>query len=218
MQAIVLLDYLGTGAFAVSGALKGVRKEMDLFGVAVLATVTAIGGGTLRDSLLKIPLFWLSEPTYVSLAVGAGVVVFALYQWVQKTHRALLVFDAIGLGVFTAIGAMKAWAAGTGLVGVVTMACLTGVGGGMIRDVLAGDVPAVLREEVYASATLAGALLFWVVMRAGGGQEAAVWLATALTIALRLASMVFGWRLPRRALAQRGPGKEAEARSAPRGL
>jgi len=218
MQAIVVLDYLGTGAFAVSGALKGVRKEMDLFGVAVLAMVTAIGGGTLRDGLLKAPLFWLEDPTYVPLAVAAGVVVFVLYQWVQRTHRALLVFDAIGLGVFTAIGAMKAWAAGTGLVGVVTMACLTGVGGGMVRDVLAGDVPAVLREEVYASATLAGALLFWVVMRAGGGQEAAVWLATALTIALRLASMALRWRLPRRTFREDEPANAVEAGSAPRGM
>ncbi len=198
MQAIQFLDYLGTGAFAVSGALKGVRKEMDIFGVAVLATVTAIGGGTLRDALLKMPVFWLHNPVYVPLAVAAALAVFALYRWVQRTYRALLVFDAIGLGVFTAIGAVKAWEAGTGLVGVVTMACLTGVGGGVVRDVLAGDVPAVLREEVYASAALAGALLFWVLLQAQAGQEGALWAATILTIAIRLASMAFRWHLPRR--------------------
>jgi len=204
MEAIEFLDYLGTGAFAVSGALKGVRKEMDIFGVAVLATVTAIGGGTLRDALLKIPVFWLHNPVYVPLAVAAAVVVFVLYRWVQRTYRALLVFDAIGLGVFTAIGAVKAWDAGTGLVGVVTMACLTGVGGGVVRDVLAGDVPAVLREEVYASATLAGALLFWGLTRAQAGQGTAVWAAAILTIAIRLASMAFRWHLPRRSAQEVG--------------
>lgn len=109
MTTLQTLDYVGTFAFAVSGALKGVRKEMDIFGVAVLATVTAIGGGTIRDTLLKADLFWLDDPFYVPLAVVAAIVVFVLYRWVQKTYRALLVFDAIGLGVFTAIGATKAW-------------------------------------------------------------------------------------------------------------
>ena len=198
MTTIQFLDYLGTAAFAVSGALKGVRKEMDVFGVAVLATVTAIGGGTIRDTLLGEKVFWLANPVYVSLAVAAAIGVFVLYQWVQRTHRALLIFDAIGLGVFTAIGAVKAWDAGTGLVGVVTMACLTGVGGGVIRDVLAGDVPAVLREEVYASASIAGAFAFWLLMSGGAGRPIAIWTAAALTLLIRLASIALKWHLPRR--------------------
>ena len=205
MQTIQFLDYLGTAAFAVSGALKGVRKGMDIFGVAVLATVTAIGGGTIRDTLLKTDIFWLHDPVYVPLAVAAAIGVFVLYQWVKKTHRALLIFDAIGLGVFTAIGAVKAWDAGTGLVGVVTMACLTGVGGGIIRDVLARDVPAVLREEVYASATMAGAFLFYVLMRIEAGQGVAVWGAAAITLVIRLASIVLRWHLPRRVVDQNEP-------------
>ncbi|HUT32173.1 MAG TPA: trimeric intracellular cation channel family protein [Planctomycetota bacterium] len=205
MTTIQFLDYLGTLAFAVSGALKGVRKEMDVFGVAVLATVTAIGGGTIRDTLLGEKVFWLHNSVYVPLAVVAAIAVFVLYRWVQKTHRELLIFDAIGLGVFTAIGAVKAWDAGTGLVGVVTMGCLTGVGGGIIRDVLAGDVPAVLREEVYASATIAGAFLFWVLMRAETGPGVAVWAAAALTLLIRLASIALRWRLPRRVVDEREP-------------
>ena len=205
MSTIQFLDYLGTFAFAVSGALKGVRKGMDIFGVAVLATVTAIGGGTIRDTLLKTDIFWLHDPVYVPLAVAAAIAVFVLYGWVQRTNRALLVFDAIGLGVFTAIGAVKAWDAGTGLVGVVTMACLTGVGGGVLRDVLAGDVPAVLREEVYASATLAGAFLFWVLMRADAGQSVAVWAAACLTLIVRLASIMLRWHLPRRLVDEHEP-------------
>jgi len=202
---IEILDYVGTAAFAVSGALKGVRKEMDVFGVAVLATVTAIGGGTIRDTLLKADVFWLHDPIYVPLAVGAAIVVFVLYHWVRRGRWELLVADAIGLGVFTAIGATKAWQADAGIVGVVTMACLTGVGGGVIRDVLAGDVPAVLREEVYASAALAGAFLFWVLMRAEAGQGMAVWAAAILTILIRLASIILRWHLPRRMVDEREP-------------
>ncbi len=205
MTTIQFLDYLGTAAFAVSGALKGVRKEMDVFGVAVLATVTAIGGGTIRDTLLKADVFWLQDPVYVPLAVGAAIMVFVLYRLVQKTNRALLVFDAIGLGVFTAIGATKAWQADAGIVGVVTMACLTGVGGGVLRDVLAGDVPAVLREEVYASATIGGALFFWLLMTARVGHPVALWAAALLTLAIRLASIALRWRLPRRVVDEHEP-------------
>lgn len=205
MLTIQFLDYLGTAAFAVSGALKGVRKEMDIFGVTVLATVTAIGGGTIRDALLGNRIFWFHDPTYVPLAAATAVAVFALYRLVQKTVKELLIFDAIGLGVFTAIGAVKAWDAGTGLVGVVTMACLTGVGGGVIRDVLAGEVPAVLREEVYASAAIVGAFAFWGLMRLEAGLAAAMWVAAALTIAIRIASIALRWALPRRTFHSEGP-------------
>ncbi len=205
MTTLQLLDYIGTFAFAVSGALKGVRKEMDVFGVAVLATVTAIGGGTIRDTLLKADVFWLRDPVYVPLAVAAALGVFVLYHWVQRGRWELLVADAIGLGVFTAIGATKAWEASAGIVGVVTMACLTGVGGGVIRDVLAGDVPAVLREEVYASAAIAGAFLFWLLMTTQVGQPVALWAAALLTLAIRLASIALRWKLPRRIVDENAP-------------
>jgi len=198
MWVILVLDYLGTAAFAVSGALKGVRKGMDVFGVAVLATVTAIGGGTIRDALLAKGIFWLRDPVYVPLSVAVALAVFALYRVVQRTERGLLLFDAVGLGVFTAIGAMKAWQADTGAVGVVTMGCLTGVGGGMLRDVLARDVPVVLREEIYASASLAGALAFWALMKLHASEAAAICVAAALTITIRILSIALRWHLPRR--------------------
>lgn len=197
-MALLILDYLGTIAFAISGALKGVRREMDIFGVIVLAAVTAIGGGTLRDVLLDLPVFWLADRTYILLALVAAVGVFLLYRLVKRSERGLLVFDAIGLGIFTAIGALRAHQADMGTVAVVTMACLTGVGGGMIRDVLARDVPVVLREEIYASASLAGALLFSGSVALGLSAETAIWPAAALTVILRLISIYCDWHLPRR--------------------
>jgi len=200
MLFLMLLDCLGTVAFAVSGALKGVRKNMDIFGVAVLALVTAIGGGTLRDSLLHKPIFWLQDPTYVVLSLGFAVLVFVLYPMFAQTEKALLVFDAVGLGGFTAIGAVKAMDAGTGAVGIITMAVLTGVGGGMIRDILARDVPVVLREEIYASACIVGAVLFWGMVQIGAGQTAAACVAAGVTIVIRLLSILLGWRLPRKSI------------------
>lgn len=194
---LLLFDYIGTLAFAVSGALKGVRSGMDVFGVAVLATVTAIGGGTIRDALLDLPIFWLRNSTYVLISLAAALAVFLLFRLVERTERVLLVFDAVGLGVFTAIGAMKAADAHLTIVGVVTMGLLTGIGGGVIRDVLSREVPVVLREEVYASASIAGGLVYALLTRAEVIETVAVGTAIAVTITIRLMSIWFGWHLPR---------------------
>ncbi len=195
---LLLLDYLGTMAFAVSGALKGVRKGMDIFGVVVLATVTAIGGGTIRDALLDAPIFWLADSTYILLAVVMAIAVFIFFRLARKTERVLLVFDAIGLGVFTGIGAMRAADGGLGFLGIITMGLLTGIGGGVLRDVLAGDVPIVLREEIYASASIAGGVAFAVIVRAEMPDAAALSVAVGLTILIRLLSIFLKWHLPSR--------------------
>jgi len=194
---LLLFDYIGTLAFAVSGALKGVRSGMDVFGVAVLATVTAIGGGTIRDALLDLPIFWLRNSTYVLISLAGALAVFLLFRLVERTERVLLVFDAVGLGVFTAIGAMKAADAHLTIVGVVTMGLLTGIGGGVIRDLLSREVPVVLREEVYASASIAGGLVYALLTRVEVIQTVAVGAAIAVTIVIRLMSIWFGWHLPR---------------------
>lgn len=195
---LLLLDYLGTMAFAVSGALKGVRNGMDIFGVVVLAVVTAIGGGTIRDALLDAPIFWLTDSTYILLSLLMAIAVFMLFRLAQRTERILLVFDAIGLGVFTGIGAMRAADAGLGFLGIITMGLLTGIGGGLLRDVLAGKVPIVLREEVYASASIAGGLVFAGMLRAGLPEAAALSVAVGLTILIRLLSIFLQWHLPSR--------------------
>lgn len=195
---LLILDYLGTFAFAVSGALKGVRKGMDLFGVIVLALVTAIGGGTLRDALLDQRPFWLGDQAYVLISLVAAGAVFVLFRLFARTERALLLFDAVGLGVFTAIGAMKAQAADAGGLGMVTMAVTTGVGGGMMRDVLARDIPVVLREEIYASASIAGALVLWGFLALGLPETVAICAGTVLTVLIRILSILLKWKLPRR--------------------
>jgi len=192
------LDYLGTFAFGLSGAMVAVRKKMDIFGVVVLATVTAIGGGTVRDLLLaRAPNFWIEDPTYLLMALGAGLIAFLAYHAVQRGASALIVFDAIGLGVFTVIGAWLAMEAELCGVATVVLATLTGVGGGIMRDVLAREVPIVLREEVYASASIVAATVFWFGMKGGMSAEMAAPMAAALVIAIRLVSRKFHWHLPR---------------------
>lgn len=197
MLTLLLFDYLGTFAFAVSGALKAVRKGMDLFGLLVLAVVTAIGGGTIRDALLGLRPFWLQDPTYLLLSVLAVGAVFALYRQISRHEQVLMWFDAVGLGTFTVIGAAKALDHGAGLPGAIIFACLTGVGGGMIRDVLAGDVPVVLRREVYASASILGALLYWTGREAGLAAPVLVPIVVVAVTAIRLLCLHFGIGLPK---------------------
>jgi uncharacterized membrane protein YeiH len=194
---LLLLDYLGTFAFAVSGALKGVRKGMDLFGLIVLAVVTAIGGGTLRDVMLEMRPFWLEDANYLLLSLVAVALVVGFYRRVVGGEKVLLWFDAVGLGTFTVIGADKAMSHEVGLAGTVVMACLTGCGGGMIRDVLAADIPVVLQREVYASAGIAGGLLYWLLVTGDISKAIAVPVVMGFVTLLRLLSLHYGFGLPR---------------------
>lgn len=191
-----VLQYIGTVAFAITGALKGVRRDMDLWGVMVLATAVAVGGGTARDALLQVRPFWVEDPNYVLIAVLTAVVVFMAFRVIERTERLVLIFDAVGLGLFTAVAADKAEVAGTGLVGVLMLSCMTAVGGGILRDMLAGDVPVVLKEEVYASASLAGALLFWGLCQWEVERQACIAATAALTLVIRLLAMAFHWQFP----------------------
>lgn len=197
MLLLTLLDYLGTFAFAVSGALKAARRGMDLFGLTVLAVVTAIGGGTIRDVMLGHQPFWFRDANYILLSLLAVIIVFAMYRVVAKGEMVLLWFDAVGLGAFTVIGASRALEAGLGLVGTVVLATLTGIGGGVIRDVLAMDTPVVLRKELYASAAIAGAILYWLMDRYGVPYGVSAPVVMVAVMAIRLVSLYYGVGLPK---------------------
>lgn len=197
MLLLTALDYMGTLAFAISGALKAVRREMDVFGLIVLAVVTAIGGGTIRDVMLGLRPFWFTDANYILLSLVAAFAVFALYRSVSRRESALLWFDAVGLGAFTVIGASKAMLHGLGLVPTVVLACLTGIGGGLIRDVLAADVPVVLRKEVYASASILGAALYWGLAQYAVPGWVNMLVTTVLVTTVRLLSVHYGVALPR---------------------
>ena len=154
------LDLFGTFVFAVTGSLATRRRQLDLFGVVVLGVVTAIGGGTLRDLILRTPkVFWVADTTYLWVAAGGAFATFLVVRRYRLPAKALLVADAIGLAVFTMIGFRSALSHDAPLVVAVVMGVMTGVAGGVIRDVLARRVPLILRKEIYATAALAGAVL-----------------------------------------------------------
>lgn len=193
---LTFLDYLGTFAFAVSGALKAARCKMDLFGLAVLAFVTAIGGGTLRDVMLNQRPFWLKDSHYLLLSLLATLIVAVLYRHVRRFETLLLWFDAFGLGTFTVIGASRAMENGVGLMGTVFFACLTTIGGGILRDMLAGDVPLVLRREVYALAAVIGAVLYWFLRHWPLSAPVAAPVVGVVVTVIRLLAMRYDVSLP----------------------
>ncbi|WP_291431685.1 trimeric intracellular cation channel family protein [Deinococcus sp.] len=159
-----VLDLIGVVAFAMSGALLGVRKRFDLFGVLVLGCVTAVGGGAIRDTLTgQTPPLFLRDETYLWAALAGAALAFAFGERLARFERTLSVFDTAGLALFAASGAISAINFGLGPLGVVFAGMLSGVGGGIIRDLIANEVPEVMyrRDQLYATAAAAGALTVW---------------------------------------------------------
>jgi uncharacterized membrane protein YeiH len=192
-----VLDLLGVAVFAASGALAAGRKGLDLLGVVVVAAVTAIGGGTLRDLLMDRPVFWIADTSYLWVILGAALATVAWSYRFRPPRDSLAVADALGLGLFAVGGAQVAEAAGLAGIVVVLLGTMTGVAGGVIRDVLTNEVPMILRRgELYASAAIAGTALYLLLQDAGMARPAAALLGMGTTVALRTAAIVWGLRLP----------------------
>lgn len=194
---LYILDLFGVAVFAISGALAAGRKSLDLLGVFVIAVVTAIGGGTLRDLLLdRHPIFWLADPTYLVVISIAAVFTIVYVRLRRPPGNSLLVADAFGLAIFTVIGAEIADAAEMPAIIVVLMGTMTGVVGGVLRDVLCAEVPLILRRDIYATAAIAGAVLYVIVQHLGLGLPTATYAGMAAVALLRLLAILRGLRLP----------------------
>jgi uncharacterized membrane protein YeiH len=197
MSFLYALDLIGTFAFAVSGALAGVSKKMDLYGVAVLGMVTAVGGGTLRDMLIgKTPPFIFIDYNYLGLAIIASLLVFYFHRLVQKGQRLLLLMDALGLSTFTVIGISVALEYHIGYPGAVLLGIMTATAGGMVRDLLRREIPLVLTREIYASACLVGGLLFCLLDMAGFYRVATLMIAGVAVFLIRCFAIYKKWQLP----------------------
>jgi uncharacterized membrane protein YeiH len=191
-----LLEYAGVALYAVSGALAAARKNLDLLGVVVIATVTAIGGGTLRDVLLSRHLFWLVQPAYLYVILVAALGTIAYTRRFRPPDRALAIMDALGLALFTIIGAQIAEALEHKGVVVVVMGTLTGVAGGVLRDVLSGEIPLILRKgQIYATAAIAGVLAY-VLLQGVIDRAAAGLIGMGGIAAIRLGAIAWNWTLP----------------------
>ena len=196
---LLSLDLLGTFAFAITGAVKASQRGLDWFGAIALACCTGVCGGVMRDTLLgNTPPLALQKPIYIIVCISAAILVIAAQKTIVSRWRFVMIADAIGLGAFTAIGAMHAEKADAGGLAIVCLAVLTAVGGGMLRDVLAGEIPQVLKSEIYATAALIGGLFFWIFGLCTGEYHAAKVVGTiAITIILRLYAMYAKLKLPK---------------------
>ncbi len=193
---ITLIDFIGTFAFAISGALVATRNRLDLFGVLVLSFAAATAGGIVRDLVLGVMPSSLVDWRYVAVSTLAGLLTFYRNTQVERMLNPVQLFDAAGLGLFAVLGADKALTAGLGPVGAVMLGVLSGVGGGIARDVLVAQVPSVLRRELYAVAALAGALVLVIGRRLDLPPVPVAVVGAGLCFALRWMAIRRGWRLP----------------------
>jgi uncharacterized membrane protein YeiH len=196
---IYILDLFGTMAFAVTGAFKAIESKADIVGIVILATITGVAGGTIRDIVLgKFPPNSIVDPTYVIITVVTGVVLFFLYTKLKKHWNVFLKFDAIGLGVFTVIGATFAYNIfGLNFLAMVLAGMLTAVGGGILRDVFVNQVPIVFVKELYASASFVGVVIFYLILAVGADLYVASIVGIAIVTGLRLVAMKYNWNLPK---------------------
>lgn len=194
---LTILWAIGITAEGVTGALAAGRERMDLFGVTMIAIVTALGGGSLRDVLLgHHPLTWVKDPEYLLLVAGAAIVTVSIAGIMKYFRQLFLVLDGLGLVVFSILGARVALEMGHGVVIAVAAAVITGVAGGMMRDLLCDRIPLVLREELYASISVLAALLFVGLLRLGVAENVAVISTLVAGFVLRMLALRFRWRLP----------------------
>jgi uncharacterized membrane protein YeiH len=195
---LYLLSLIGSAVFAASGALAAGRKQFDLFGVIVIALVTAVGGGTIRDLLLdRHPIFWVHEPIHLIVILATSALTLLYVRLRVPPRNALSTADALGLALFTISGAQVAEAHELPALTIVVMGTITGAAGGILRDVLSGEVPLLLRQtDLYATAAIAGVVVYLGVQGLGLDREPASYLGMAAVAGLRFAAIRWQLRLP----------------------
>lgn len=204
----MILELIGTAAFALTGVLVAVRKKLDVLGVLVLGMTTAVGGGAFRDILLgRVPPVMFTSPIYAGVAAAVSILSFLAFYFfpnrmlplVKKHDPTLNVLDALGLGIFVVVGVRAAINAGHADNAFLSLflGVITGVGGGVLRDMLVGLIPTILVRRIYAIAAAAGAVLYYVLHRLGVSEAVALFSGVGITLVLRLCSQKYHWNLPR---------------------
>lgn len=197
MNLIEIIDLLGTIAFAISGALAAFSKRLDPFGVVIIAFVTAAGGGTLRDILIGVhPVSWMLNMNLVYTILICVVVTVIFRKWLLKLRRTLFLFDTFGIGLYTVVGLEMGMKAGLHPVICITLGCVTAVFGGVIRDILVNEIPVVFRKNIYATACIAGGIIYFLLIRLDFLENWAFIISGLTVIVIRVLAVIFNWQLP----------------------
>lgn len=196
-ELLFYLDIFGIIVFALSGALMAGRYQLDPFGVVVLASVTAVGGGTIRDVILQTPVFWVEKPYYLYVILATALLTIVLIRQPKRIpKRFLLIADALGLALFAVLGTQKSLSLGAPISVAIVLGTITGVAGGMIRDVLCNVIPMILREEIYALAAMLGGSLFITLQWLNFSDTHAMVISVSSALLLRLAAIHWHVSLP----------------------
>lgn len=197
---LYIVEMVGALAAAISGIRLAALKRFDWFGAYIVGLVTALGGGTLRDMMLGNPVFWVASlKMFLSYFIGTAlsmVIVIVFSAVLVRRERALLVFDAIGLALFTVIGLEKALADGRPMGIAIAMGLVTGAFGGVLRDILINEEPLIFRKDIYAMASMLGGVAYWGVTCMGGSAELSALACMATCITIRMLALKYGWHLP----------------------
>ncbi|WP_435625178.1 trimeric intracellular cation channel family protein [Flagellimonas sp.] len=192
-----LVDILGTIAFAVSGVLVAMDKRLDLFGVLIIAFVTAIGGGTLRDLLIgNTPVTWMRDLTYVSILPATVVLTIIFSRQLKYLRKSLFLFDTIGIGLYTMLGIEKGLEANLSPIMCIALGTMTASFGGVLRDILCNEIPVIFRKEIYATVCILGGTLYFILKWTGIPEEYAYISSILAVITLRILAVRFSIRLP----------------------
>ncbi|MCH2224807.1 MAG: trimeric intracellular cation channel family protein [Crocinitomicaceae bacterium] len=197
MNAILYIDLLGTFAFAISGVMTAVEKKFDFFGAIILAFVTAVGGGTLRDILIGAkPVGWLESDWHIWIVLSALPISYLFFRWLKRLRKTLLLFDTIGIGLFTILGIQKALAFELSPIVAIMMGVISAVFGGILRDVLANEIPLIFRKEVYAFACLSGAVVYLGLSYISQFELINMIVAIATVLTIRILALLRKWSIP----------------------
>lgn len=196
MNPILILDYAGIAVFAATGALAASRKQVDMIGFLFFAATTGIGGGTVRDLVLDVPVFWVANPDYLVICVVTAVIVYFTAHLFESRYKLLLWLDAIGLAAYCVFGAWKAYSVTGSPVIAVVMGVITASFGGILRDQMAGEPNILLQREIYITAALVGSAAYTGLAMAGLPVMAAALPAALAAFAIRGGALKFGWSFP----------------------
>lgn len=196
MDAILVIDILGVVAFSISGVLTSMRKKMDAFGILIIAFVTSVGGGTLRDVLLNEPVGWLTNMTYVYTIIITTIFAVIFKNKLNFFRKSLFLFDTIGIGLYTAVGVEKGISAGLNPIICIAFGTMSACFGGVIRDILCNEIPVIFRQEIYATACILGGFTYFILTFFNAPQSIVFIVSISAVVSIRLVAVIFKIRLP----------------------
>ena len=196
MSVITYLDFIGVFVFAMSGILAASEKKIDLFGGIIIAFVTALGGGTLRDLLLNIEISWIEKPTYIYIVLAGALFAIVFKKISKHIRKTVFLFDSIGISVFTIIGVQKTMALEMPILIVIIFGVITATFGGVIRDILCNEIPLIFRKEIYATACIIGAVIYVILARFDCPELLNVVIASLTIVTIRTVAVLRHWSLP----------------------